>query len=188
MSSYKKSSKAAKRYAKAFFSLAKEHQLDAQAENEISNIKNLAAASIEFRQLIHSPILPAAGQEAILAKVLSKMKVSELTLNFCKLLCRNRRINLLLEIINEYIKISSEARNEILAEVITASSINEKQQAQIISRLESLLSKKVKLSIIEDSTILGGLIIKLGSNLIDCSLKSKIDNIKLLSQNKIALS
>jgi F-type H+-transporting ATPase subunit delta len=188
MNSDKKGSKAAKRYAKAFFTLAKEHKLEAQVENEISNIKNLAAASIEFQQLIHSPILPAAGQELILTKVLGKMKVSELTLNFCQLLCRNRRINLLLDTIKEYVQLSSEARNEMTAEVITASSLTEKQKSQIISRLESLLNKKVKLSVIEDSTLLGGLIIKLGSNLIDCSLKSKIESIKLLSQNKIALS
>jgi len=99
--------------------------------------------------------------------------------NFIKIIAQNKRFNFLINIIDRLNKINIEKRGDILADIISAEELNVKHKQNIQKKLRSFLGDKLNINYKIDASIIGGLIIKIGSNMIDSSLQTKINKLKL---------
>lgn len=165
------------RYATALFELAREEKREAEVERSLATLKAALADSAELRTLISSPLLEreqaARGMEA----VAGKLGVDSLTMKFLGVLSKNRRLSALPEIVRAYQKLAAAARGEITAEVVSAHPLTGAQADALKQQLRARYRQDVALDQHVDPEILGGLIVKVGSRLIDSSLKTKLDNI-----------
>ncbi|MEE4349205.1 MAG: F0F1 ATP synthase subunit delta [Pacificimonas sp.] len=165
------------RYATALFDLAREKKAEGAVEDSLKSLKAALAESDDLRSLIRSPLLGKDQQAAGMNAVADKLKVDPLTKNFLGVLTKNRRLAALPEIIANYQKLAAAARGEITAEVTSAHDLSDDQAGAIKTMLRARYHQDVALDTRVDPGILGGLIVKVGSRLIDSSLKTKLDNI-----------
>ncbi len=164
----------ARRYAKTLFELAGEQkQLDAVAE-DLRGLKMLERESPEFHAIAHNPrlsrtqLIKAAQQIALAAKL------NPLTGNFLALLAQSRRLPQLGATIDAFLNELAAQRGEFSAEITAAEPLTQAQQEQLAAQLQKLTGGKVHMRVSEDKSLLGGFVVKLGSRMIDLSVKSKL--------------
>ncbi|MDD3287650.1 MAG: ATP synthase F1 subunit delta [Alphaproteobacteria bacterium] len=164
----------ARRYAGALYELAKaDGQIDATVA-ELQGLKSVCRDSDELRHIISNPTL-SRGKLMDTVKLISKSaELSVLTGNFLLLLAKNRRLNLLSGTIDAFMAKLAVARGEFTAEIGTANPLNKNQESALIAQLQKLTGGKVQLEIKQIPALLGGLTIKMGSRLIDASLRGKL--------------
>ncbi len=112
-------------------------------------------------------------------KILSKQLANKLTTTFLKVISNNKRFVHLSSIISQFININAQKRGKILADVTSADKLSDKQKNEINDQLKSILGEKLSLNFKVDKKIIGGLIVKVGSKMIDSSLASKINKLKI---------
>jgi len=168
------------RYAKALFSIALENKSLSNIENDLSKIKDLIHSSSIFKDFIHSPLYRVDQQQSIILVISKKFKFSKEVCNLLLLMSKNRRLNLLFNFIESFEVLSRIDRGEIHAEVISSTSLSENQEKEIKKVLKENLGKEVILEVKIDENIIGGLIFKIGSKMIDTSIKSKLFQLKTL--------
>lgn len=169
----------AERYGAALFDLADERkELDAVA-GDLQALRAMLRDSAEFRRLIRSPVLSREEQGKAIAAIAAQAKLSSLTQNFLGLLARNRRLFVLPEIIGSFLQQLAERRGEVTAAVIAAQDLSPAQRAAVDEQLRKAVGRKVAVDLQIDASLLGGLIIKVGSRMIDASLKSKLHRLQL---------
>ena len=166
------------RYASALFDLAAESSKGAEVEANLGKFLSLLHESADLRRMVRSPVIAAEDQEKALSAVLSKAGIDGLAANFLKLITRNRRLFAVEDIIKTYRAIAAKARGEVTAEVASAVALNEEQTASLKDTLRASVGKDVTLSARVDPSLLGGLIVKVGSRMIDSSLKTKLQNLR----------
>ena len=166
------------RYASALFDLATEGSKVADVETELSAFQSLLDESADLRRLVRSPVISADEQAKALAAIVGKSGIGGLTANFLNLLARNRRLFAVEDIIKTYRAIAAKARGEVTAEVTSAVALNDDQTAALKEALKASVGKDVKLATHIDPSLLGGLVVKVGSRMIDSSLKTKLQNLK----------
>jgi F-type H+-transporting ATPase subunit delta len=169
----------AARYAAALFDLAQEQNAVAQVESDLAKFQQLYDESADLQRLVRSPVIAADDQSRALAAVLGKADVGPLTLNFFKLAARNRRLFAVPDMVRAYRALAAKARGEVLAEVTTAHPLTDAQVEELNNTLKASVGKTVTLASKVDPSLLGGLVVKLGSRMVDSSLKTKLAGLRL---------
>ncbi|MGH6983203.1 MAG: F0F1 ATP synthase subunit delta [Stellaceae bacterium] len=169
----------AERYAVALFELADERKaLDAVAA-DLAGLRRLIDESADLRRMIRSPVLQRDKQARAIGAVAERAGLNPLMRNFLGLLARNRRLFALPEMIAGFLKILAERRGEVTAQVIAAQELSETQRKAVDERLRKAVGRKVAVDFRVDPSLLGGLVIKVGSRMVDASLKSKLARLAL---------
>jgi F-type H+-transporting ATPase subunit delta len=164
----------ARRYATALYELAAEQkQLDAVAD-DMQAIKLFMRESVEFQALTRHPRLSRLQRVGAVQKIAGAAKFCPLTGNFLALVAQNRRLPLIEAIGDAYLNEVATRRGEFTAEVSTAEKLAPAQEEQLSLQLRAIAGGKVHMTIAEDKSLLGGFVVRMGSKLIDASLKSKL--------------
>jgi F-type H+-transporting ATPase subunit delta len=167
------------RYAQALFALAQEQNSVERVAAELSAFQALIEQSADLRYVIRSPIVPADVQAKALAAILKRANVTGISSNFLRLVATKRRLFAVPKMIKGYLALADQARGVVRAEVTVAEPLNESHLAALQSALQEVAGgKSVDVAVKVDSAIVGGLIVKLGSRMIDSSLKTKLETIR----------
>jgi len=166
------------RYATALFDLAKEQGAVDQVAGDLTTIEKMLGESADLTRLVRSPVFSAGDQSRAMMAVLEKAGVSGLTQNFVKLIARNRRLFSLLDMIRDFRTLYARMKGVVTAEVTSAQALTDAQRTDLLATLKSSLGKDIDLTTKVDPSILGGLIVKAGSRMIDSSIKTKLHNLK----------
>ncbi|WP_371179797.1 F0F1 ATP synthase subunit delta [Chelativorans sp. J32] len=167
------------RYARSLFELAQEAGAVALVEGDLARFEDLLRGSEDLQRLIKSPVFSADEQLKALGAVLDRARISGLVGNFLRVVARNRRLFAVPQMIRAFREIAAEARGEMAADVTAAHALTMEQERQLQSTLKSVLGKDVAVKVTVDPSLLGGLIVKVGSRQIDTSLKTKLNSLKL---------
>ena len=167
------------RYATALFELARDTNKLKQVEKDLSAFQSMLEKSAELKRLVRSPVFSAEDQTRALNAVLSKARIKGLTVNFLCLIARNRRLFGLADMIAAFRNLCARHRGEIIADVATATKLSAAQVKRLKTLLKSALGQDVAVEARIDPELLGGLVVKVGSRMIDNSLKTKLDNLKI---------
>lgn len=172
------SKKISERYVSALFEVAQQSGALPAIEKDLSELAALLRTSADFRAFLHNPLLSRSVQEKIAAEVLKHMGTNEVTKHFIALLARHKRLELLAEIIELFLKRSAETRGELAAELITAKPVSKDSAIAIANALSAAYNKKITLTTHENPAILGGAIVNIGSLQLDGSLSGKLNRLK----------
>ena len=167
------------RYASALYDLASEKKLVDQVLNDLNSLKKILIENKDLLLVIKSPLIKSKDKHNILNILLKKFDSNELTSTFLKVLEKNKRFSNLVLIINQFININSHNRGDIIADVTSANELNNEQKINVTKQLKSILGEKLSLNFNIDQDIIGGLIIKVGSKMIDTSIANKINKLKI---------
>jgi len=166
-------------YASALYDLAKEQgQLDA-VEADLVAISGLIGESPDFSRFLRSPVITGDIKADAMDAILAKANASTVVANFIKVVARNGRLFTLPVIITTFRAIAAKARGEISAEVTSATPLYGDQVANLAETLKAKIGKTVTLTQFVDPSLIGGLIVKVGSQMIDSSLKTKLSAMKI---------
>jgi len=167
------------RYAIALFELANEQkQLDAVSES-LAALKQALADSEDFRALTTSPLIGRDQALRAVAATAAAMKVDPITANFLGVLAKNRRLAQLGNVIRAFNTLAARHRGEITAEVTSAHKLDEGQVDAIRKNLRTRYGSDIAVDLSVDPAILGGLVVKIGSRMIDGSIRTKLNNLAL---------
>ena len=169
----------AKRYATALFELAENDRALIDLETDVGRFSTMHEQSDDLQRFIKSPVFSADDQVRAITSVLDRSEIKGLVANFIKVVAGNRRLFVLPEIITEFRRLVAAHRGETAAEVTSAEPLSDKHVEEIKAALKSALGKDVALEATVDPTLLGGLVVKVGSRMIDGSLRTKLNSLKL---------
>lgn len=169
----------AERYAGSLYELAAESGAVAKVEEDLSRFEALLAGSDDLKRLIASPVFSAEDQLKAIAAIADKAGIAGLTGNFLRVVARNRRLFAVPGIIAAYRRIAAQARGEAEAQVASAHALTAAQQTELKAALKAVAGKDVAISLTVDPSLLGGLVVRMGSRQIDTSLKTKLASLKL---------
>ena len=167
------------RYATALFELALQEKALESVEADLKAFKAMLADSSDLTRLIKSPVFSAEDQAKALSAVFSKAGIKGLAANFFLLAAKNRRLFAAPGMIEAFEVLLSQHRGEVKADVTTAEALSASQRQALASALKSVTGKDVAMNEKVDASILGGLIVKIGSRLIDASLRTKLNSLKI---------
>jgi F-type H+-transporting ATPase subunit delta len=167
------------RYASALFELAGEAGGIEETGENLNKFQTLLDGSEDLKRFVRSPVFSADDQIAALEAICSKAGIGGLALNFLKLVTSNRRLFAIADMIKAYGQLQAAAKGEIQAEVTSAEPLSDKHVADLKSALKATMGRDVQLATRIDPSILGGLIVKVGSRMMDNSLKTKLQNLKI---------
>ena len=168
------------RYAKAIYELAEEKKIITKVVNDFVKLKKLLEESDSLSNLIKSPAISKSDKQNSILKILNKTKAQKLTIKFFGTLANNGRLTLINEVIEDFLLEVSRINGEVKAEVTASFALDEKQQKKVVSAIsEATGIKKIILSTSVDESLIGGLIVKIGSKMIDNSLKTKLDRLEI---------
>lgn len=171
------SNEIAEPYAQALMSVAQSSNLTEQIGEDVRSLLNLLKESADMRQFITVPFVEAAKKKAVLRQVLGD-QVQPFTLNFLMLLIDRGRISLIAEISQQFLSLLRDLNRTALAEVTSAVELNDEQKESIRQKVLSMAqAQQVELEVKIDPELLGGVIIKVGSQVIDASLRSQLRQI-----------
>ena len=168
---------AAQRYALALLELARDKKTVDAVAGDVENLATLARDDPGFRAFIEDPRLDAVAQRNAAFSVLDRTRVSGDVRNLVGVMIANRRLAILPEVLAAFDALLAEQRGQQAAEVVTAHPLSNTQRTQIAARLTEAGYSNVRLSETVDPSILGGLIVKIGSRLYDTSIKSRLQRL-----------
>ena len=166
------------RYATALFELALEERAIDAVKADLDRFDALIGESADLRRLVRSPAFTADAQSRALAAVLDKGGIGGLAARFLQVVSANRRLFAVQDIIKAFRKLVAEHKGEVSAEVTLADRPSEQHLGAIKSALNAVTKKDVQVDVKVDPSIIGGLIVKLGSRMVDSSLRTKLNSIK----------
>jgi len=166
------------RYATALFELALEERALDAVEADLDRFDGLIAESPDLRRLVRSPAFTAEVQSRALAAVLDKAGIGGLAGRFLQVVTANRRLFAVQDMIKAFRKLVAEHKGEVSAEVTLAERPSEPHLEAIKSALNTITKKDVQVDVKVDPSIIGGLIVKVGSRMVDSSLRTKLKSIK----------
>ena len=172
-----RSDKVIQRYVKALHALSLEQNKDIKIKNDLSLIGTLIEKNKEFKKIIFSPLVKPKKHQEILKLISRTLKMDQITENFLFLLAFNKRLILLEKIPEFYNEISSKGKDMINIDIIIPNKISKQDISSLQNKLKSEVKKKTKINFIQDKNIISGFVVKLGSTMIDFSMKSKLDKI-----------
>ncbi len=163
----------AQRYAGSLFELALDAKSVAAVEKDLDRFEALLSGSEDLKRLISSPVFSSEDQLHAIGALADKAGIKGLVGNFLRVVARNRRL------FAAFRKIAAEHRGEVSADVISAHELSAAQQNELKATLKGVAGKDVTINVTVDPSILGGLIVKMGSRQIDTSLRTKLSSLKL---------
>jgi F-type H+-transporting ATPase subunit delta len=168
----------AERYASALFDLARDESALQAVEAELSSMRRMIEESADLRRLVESPVFSAEEQEQAIAVIAERSGIRGLVANFLRLVAKNRRLFALPGMIAAFRAMAARHRGEVSAEVTSAHPLKDEHVAALKGVLKEKLGKDVALEARVNPALLGGLIVKVGSRMIDTSLRTRLLNVK----------
>ncbi|WP_237152855.1 F0F1 ATP synthase subunit delta [Oryzibacter oryziterrae] len=169
----------AERYATALFELAKEaDQLDAVAA-DLDRFDAFLAESADLKRLIRSQVFSTEEQLRAITALLDKSGIGGLVGNFIKLVARNRRLFVIADMFRGYRAQLAVLRGELGADIVSAVPLSSAQLEDVKAALKDVTGKNIRVNARVDASLIGGLVVKVGSRMIDTSLKTKLDALKI---------
>ena len=166
------------RYSLALYELAVEANMLSDVEDHSVSIINLIASSEDFRSLIKDPTNNKSDQLYVLNKISEQYKLNELLTKFLSFLVSKRRFFYVDNILKSFIETCSIKRGELKAELTSAKDLSENEVNSIKEELTKNFSSKIKLNYKHDASLIGGLIVQVGSTMVDTSIKNKLQQIE----------
>ena len=173
------SSGVAGRYANALFELAKEQKALDEVAVDLNRFNEALDAFEDLKRLVKSPVFTAEEQGRALAAILDRLKIEGLTRNFLLLVAKNRRLFASPNMIRAFRAMLARYRGETSAMVTAAAKLTEAQATALKQALKAALGKEVMLEERVDPSLLGGLVVKVGSRMVDTSLRTKLNSLKV---------
>ena len=172
------SSGIAERYATAIFEISKEDASLAKLEANISDLAAAVADSADLRDLISSPILARADQKKAIAVIADKMGLEPVLKNGLGVMAERRRLFVLPQLIERLRDMIAEDKGEVTAEVVSAKALTKAQSDKLAKTLKASVGKDVNISATVDESLIGGLVVKVGSKMIDTSIRSRLNSLQ----------
>jgi len=166
------------RYATALFELALETNSVEQVQSDLKAFDALVASSPDLQRLVRSPVFSADEQARALDAVLDKASISGVAKNLLRVVVANRRLFVVDQIIRGFNRRVAAHKGEVTAQVTVAEQLNDVRLAEIRDALKAVTAKDVTLDLIIDPSIIGGIKVKVGSRMVDASLRTKLNSIK----------
>ena len=167
------------RYASALYDLASEKKLVDVVLDDLLFIQSMIKNNKDLKLVIKSPLIKSNDKLVTLQNILKSKKPNELSSTFLKVLSKNKRFQKTVDIISQFKNINAQKRGDVLADITSAEKLSNEQQDNIKEQLRTILGDKLSLNYKVDEQIIGGLIIKVGSKMIDTSLSNKINKLKI---------
>ncbi len=169
----------AERYASSLFELALEQGAVKTVTADLDRFQAMLDESDDLKRFVSSPVFSADDQLKAIVAISEKAGISGFFANFLKVVARNRRLFALPGMIKAFRIIAAKQRGEISAEVTSAHALDTAQETELKAALKGVTGKDVAIAVTVDPSILGGLIVKVGSRQIDTSLRTKLSTLKL---------
>ena len=169
----------AERYAEALFELADErHALD-EVASDLRELRTMLAQSGDLTRLVRSPVLSRAEQAKAMAALADNARLSKLTADFVAIVARNRRLFAVPAMIEAFLKKLAERRGEVTAEITAAQALSDAQQNALTDQLRRVVGGRVAIDVKVDPSLLGGMVVKIGSRMVDGSVKGQLQRLQL---------
>ena len=169
----------AQRYAAALFDLADERKTLDEVASDLTQLRAMLHDSPELMRLVRSPVLSREEQARAMSALAERARLSQLTRDFLAVVARNRRLFAVPAMIEAYLATLAERRGEVTAEVTAAQPLSEAQRGALGEQLRRAVGRRVAMDIKVDPALIGGMIVKVGSRMIDGSLRSKLQRLQL---------
>jgi F-type H+-transporting ATPase subunit delta len=166
------------RYATALFELARDEKSIDAVKADLDRFDAMLADSADLQRLVRSPVFSADSQARALAAVLEKAGITGVAANFLRVLTVNRRLFAVSHVIRAFRALVAKFKGEATADVTVAEKLSDKNLDALKTALKSVTGKDVALNVNVDPSIIGGLVVKLGSRMVDSSLRTKLNSIK----------
>jgi F-type H+-transporting ATPase subunit delta len=167
------------RYASALFELASDARQTAAVGKDLTRFDTLVAGSADLLRLVKSPAFSADEQQAAVTEVLAKAKIGGLTANFIKLVASKRRLFVVRDMVAAYHALSDARAGVAKAEVTVAEKLSVNNKKAVVDALKSVTGKNVNITEKVDPSIIGGIIVKMGSRMVDSSVRTKLNSLKI---------
>lgn len=164
----------ASRYATAIFELSKEANGLDTLESDIESLNAALGESADFRSLIASPIYSRDAQERAVDAIADKMGLSPMVRNTLGLMASKRRLFVLPHLLRELARLIAVEKGEVTADVTAAQALTSEQEAKLAETLKARIGSDVRINMSVDERLIGGLVVKVGSRMIDTSIRSKL--------------
>lgn len=169
----------ARPYATALYDLALEQGQVEAVESDLVALSGVIAESADFTRFLRSPVIPGDDKAVAMDAILARSGIGATVANFIRVVARNGRLFALPTVIASFRLLAAKARGEVAAEVTSASPLSREQIASLAETLKQKIGKTVTLQEHVDPSLIGGLIVKVGSQMIDSSLKTKLTAMKI---------
>lgn len=169
----------AERYAAALFDLADQRRALDGVANDLREFRAMLAASPDLARLLYSPVLSREEQRKAIITLAQRAGLSPLTRDFFGVVATNRRLFAVPEMIAAYLKKLADRRGEVTAEVTVAQPLDAARQTALLDQLRRAVGARVAVDIRVDPRLLGGMIVKVGSRMIDASVSSRLQRLRL---------
>jgi F-type H+-transporting ATPase subunit delta len=169
----------AQSYAGALFDIADERRMLDEVASNLRELRAMLAASVDLSRLVKSPILTRGEQGKAISTLAERAGFSPLIRDFFAVVAKNRRLFAMPAMIEAYLEKLAERRGEITAEVIAARPLSETQLALLSDQLRRSVGLRVSVDARVDPGLIGGMIVKVGSRMVDGSVKSKLQRLQL---------
>lgn len=166
------------RYATALFELALESNAIDAVSADLAKFDALVAGSPDLTRLVRSPVFTAEQQASAIGAILDKAGIGGLSAKFLKLVASNRRLFSVRDMARAYKALVAKHKGEVTAQVTVAEKLNDARLNEIKAALKSVTGKDVQVDVQVDPAIIGGLVVKVGSRMVDSSLRTKLNAIK----------
>ena len=166
------------RYATALFELARDQKSVDAVKVDLDRFEAMLADSADLKRLVRSPVFSAETQSRALTAVLDKSGISGISANFLKVLTANRRLFAVTDVIRAFRALVAKFKGEAAADVTVAETLSDKHLDALKAALKTVTGKDVALNVKVDTSRIGGLVVKLGSRMVDSSLRTKLNSIK----------
>jgi F-type H+-transporting ATPase subunit delta len=174
------------RYAKALFELAEKKKLLDKVEGDLEQLMKVVGESQELAGVLGNPVVSKNNVAAVVCAVLNKLGANEITVDFLNILAQNGRIKYLSEIVESYSNLMMKNRGEEYAYITTAKKLKSDKVAIIEGTLGKALGSKIKVVTAVNDNILGGMIVRIGSKMLDASVVGQLDKLAMLNKKAIA--
>jgi F-type H+-transporting ATPase subunit delta len=164
----------AARYASALFDIADERHVLDQVAADLETLKSLLSGNAELTGALRNPTFDSAQQGKAITEIGKAAKLSPIVLNFLGVLAKNRRLFAIEAVADAFLADLARRRGQMTVDVTSAQPLTEEQSARLTEKLNQTLAAKVRINAKIDPSLLGGLVVKIGSKLIDSSIRTKL--------------
>lgn len=179
------SSDLAKRYARAFFDIAVEERKIEDYGRELASFSTMVMQNKDLQEFLGNPIFELKAKKSVVEELLALVKMSDRTANFVRLLVDKQRIGMLAEVENAFKELMDKTLKKVRVSVRTAYPLSAELEQALKQRVAEMTGKEVEMTVEDDTSLIGGLVVRVGDTLYDGSIKAQLGNIrKLLGEER----